>query len=34
MNSVNNLHNDLCKLLYYSILKTEDNIIEKFISDF
>lgn len=34
MNSINNLQSDLCKLMYYSMLKTEDNIIDKFISDF
>lgn len=34
MNSINNLHNDLYKLMHYSTLKTEDNIIDKFISDF
>lgn len=34
MNSINNLHNDLYKLMHYSTLKTEYNIIDKFISDF
>ena len=34
MSSINNLHNDLYSLMHYSTLKTEDNIIDKFISDF